>query len=271
MKRLFAVAVAVLAIVPSARAQYYSPPPARPPAICAGSAFVDIVGTPGDDDLRAFSRATRVWGLAGNDRLTGSATRASCLLGGNGNDVLNLGAGGGVAHGNRGRDLVLGSGLGDVINPGRDADLVTSGAGDDKLSVRDGNAEIVDCGAGADQVRGDRVDLTIGCESRNLTGPPAVQPRPRPARPYNGDAVRFTLFPPRSAAAGVYRVQYLARCRAPVTVATLGRVRKERAVRVVARPPNQGWCRGRGRLAVIREPGYGLPTVPVARVSFAVR
>ena len=270
-RRVLAMAVAVLAIAPTARAQYYAPPPGRPPAICAGSAFVDIVGTPGDDRLQAFTRATRVWGLGGADRIAGSATRASCLLGGAGNDILNLGGGGGVAHGNRGRDLILGSALGDVINPGKDADGVISGRGDDKITVRDGIPEVVDCGPGADQVKGDRADLLIGCESGNLSGPSLPGLRLRPRRVNNGDAIRFTLKPPRSAPAGAYSVLYLGGCRDAETVASLGRVRAKRRVRVAAGPPAQGWCRGRGRLAVVRDPGYTLPAVPVARAAFRVR
>lgn len=261
-------AVLVAAAPASAQEPYYAPPPGPPPAICAGNAFVDIVGTPAADALRAFSRATRVWGLGGNDRLDGSTTRASCLLGGRGNDKLLLNAGGGVAHGNRGRDVIFGSGLGDVINPGRGSDGVIAGGGDDKVTVRDGNPEIVDCGPGGDQVRADRRDLLIGCEASSFAGRAAPRLSPRPARANNGDTVRFTLRPPRT---GTYRVLYLPACKPePVVVKAFDRLRGRRSVRIAVQPPGQGWCRGKARLAIVRDPGQALPAVPVARLAFTV-
>ncbi len=239
----------------------YAPPPAPPPAICRSAAFVDIVGTAGDDRLVAFDRATRVWGLGGADLLYGSATRASCLLGGPGNDVLYLNGGGGVAHGNRGRDYVFGSNLGDVIDPGRDPDGVSAAGGDDKLVTRDGHAEVIDCGDGADIVKADRRDLLIGCESTNLAGKPGLHLRARPQRVDRTGTVRFRL--PK---ADAYSVLYVNSCRAP------GEVLKETGRRAIRVPrPTFGWCEGTARLAVVRDPGYGLPLIPVARLAFTVR
>jgi hypothetical protein len=239
----------------------YAPPPAPPPAICRSAAFVDVVGTPGADRLAAFSRATRVWGLGGADRLTGSPARASCLLGGRGNDLLFLDGGGGVAYGNRGRDFVFGSDLGDVIDGGRDQDEVAAGNGDDKVGSRDGRAEVVDCGPGADIVKADRADVLIGCESTNLAGKPLPHVKVRPRRVGPSGSVRFKL--PATAA---YRVLYIDSCRIP------GEVVAQTHRRVVRlRRPALGWCPGRARLAVVRDPGYSLPPVPVARLAFTVR
>ncbi len=239
----------------------YAPPPAPPPAICQGSVFVDIVGTQGPDTLLAYTRATRVWGLGGADRLFGSATRASCLLGGPGNDVLTLNGGGGVAHGNRGRDLIFGSNLGDVIDPGRDSDAVLAGGGDDKLVTRDGHPEVIDCGPGADAVKADRSDVLIGCESTNLAGKPLLRVRTRPERGDSVTTARFSV-PKR----GAYRAIYVDSCRAP------GETLAQTTGRTFAIPyPLGGWCPGTARLAVVRDPGQGLPPVPVARVAFTVR
>lgn len=240
----------------------YAPPPAPPPAICRDAAFVDIVGTSGDDRLEAASRATRVWGLGGADRLAGSAARASCLLGGPGNDLLFLNGGGGVAHGNRGRDYLFGSDLGDVIDPGRDPDGVVAGGGDDKIVTRDGYGEVVDCGPGADIVKADRSDLLIGCESTDLAGEPTLRLRARPER-VNRTARSVRV---RLPVADTYRVLYVNSCRAPGEEL---RAEGRRTVRV--RPPMLGWCKGTARLGVVRDPGYSLPPRPVARLAFTVR
>lgn len=239
----------------------YVPPPSTPPAICQGAAFSDLVGTAADDRLQAPNQATRVWGLAGNDILAGSANRAACLLGGAGNDVLILNGGGGVAFGGTGRDRILGSDLGDVIDPGKDPDLVVAAGGDDKLTTRDGRPEVVDCGTGADIVKGDRSDLLIGCESTNLAGRPGLHLRARPNRVGITGTVRVRL-----PARGDYQVLYVNSCRTAGQVVGAGKGRILRIAR-----PDFGWCRGRARLAVIRDPGYGLPVIPVARFAFTVR
>jgi hypothetical protein len=274
-------AALVLAGSGSARAQYYAPPPATPPALCRSSVFVDVVGTAKRDTLRAFSRATRVWGLGGADRLLGSATRASCLLGGLGNDVMQLNAGGGLALGEQGRDAIAGSSLGDVIVPGPGVDGVGAGGGDDKITTRDHRAELIDCGGGDDIVKADRRDILVGCESVNTAGPAALRLSPSPARISSGGLVRVRLTVPRAAGTGAYRLLYVTTSNGrscdggPVEItrfpAAGARVRRGQHVRIGLRHPAGGWCRGSAHVVVVRSPGQALPVVGVARFSFTVR
>lgn len=253
---------------------YYAPPPAPPPAICSGTEWVDVVGTPGPDRLRAFSRATRVWGLGGADALLGSYTRASCLIGGRGNDFLALNAGGGVAFGQAGSDVLVGSYFGDILDGGRGLDAITALGGDDKIASRDGNPEVVWCGDGDDIVKGDRVDVLIGCESADLTGPPAPRLKARPAVAGRHRVVRARFEAPR---AGRYQVLYVTtadgrRCAGgPAVLADPGRLRRRQRVTLKLRPPKGGWCRGSAKAAVIRYPSGEPPAAGVARLSFSVR
>src|SRR3954453_14332461 len=85
--------------------------PSRPPAPCDDQLFSDQFGTSDPDALEAPSRPQRLWGFGAEDRLPGSATRATCLFGGRGDDVLDLQGGGGVAYGEGGDDWLLGSPL----------------------------------------------------------------------------------------------------------------------------------------------------------------
>lgn len=275
MRRALLIAGAALAAAAPAVAQdtdYVAP--SKPPRICAGKAFADLVGTPRADRLRAYPRATRVWGLSGDDQLIGSRNRASCLLGGVGDDRLGLIAGGGVAFGNEGRDFITGSNLGDIIDPGRDADGVLSGGGDDKLSVRDRLPEVVACGDGDDIVKADRIDVLIGCESVDVVGRSALRLRPRPSTVGRRGPVRIRVVPPRS---GDYRVLYVTTSEGrpcgggPVQVAHPDRLRRDEPTSVRLRPPGRGWCPGSGKAVVLRYPAPDLPPVGVARLTFTVR
>jgi hypothetical protein len=281
MRRATLIALATLAVATEARAQYYSPPPARPPAICRGSAFVDIVGTAKRDRLHAFSRATRVWGLGARDRLTGSKTRASCLIGGRGNDILALNTGGGVAYGQQGRDAIGGSQLGDLLFGGPGVDAFASGAGDDKLDTRDRRPELVDCGTGKDIAKADRRDVLIGCESVDITGPKAKRLVPEPARIGPRGIVRVRMTVPKGGGAGAYRLVYTSTADGrscgggPREITRFpepgGRVHRGQRIRIGLRHPPGGWCAGTAHVAVLRSPGQTLPLVGVARFSFAVR
>jgi hypothetical protein len=273
MRRLAAILASVLVPAASALAQA---PPAPPPAICAGDAWTDLVGTDAADTLTAPDHAARVWGLGGDDRLTGSATRAACLLGGDGNDMLALDRGGGVAYGNAGSDTIRGSDLGDLIYPGHGLDGVTAGGGDDKIDVRDGEPEVVDCGSGADIVKADRRDVLIGCESVDVAGPPAPRLSPYPAQTPRHGMVRVRMVVPRAEGEGAYRMIYVTDCGRGAQEITRfpepGRsVRRGQHVKLGLRPPAGGWCRQTARIAVIRYGDPALPPAGVARFSFAVR
>jgi hypothetical protein len=277
MRRALAIAAAALAAAApalGADTDYANGPPSTPPRICRGSAFVDVVGTRGPDSLRAPSRATRVWGLAGEDRLAGSSTRASCLIGGRGDDRLALSTGGGVAFGNQGRDFITGSDLGDVIDPGSDADGVVAGGGDDKITVRDRKPEVVACGDGDDIVKADRIDVLVGCESVDVVGPSALRLEPRPRDVSRRGSVGIRLQAPRG---GDYRVLYVTtaegrRCGGgPVQVAHPGKLRRGQRKTIQLRAPGRGWCPGSGKAVVLRYAAPDMPPVGVARLTFSVR
>ncbi len=250
--------------------------PGSPPPICGGNAFSDQVGTPADDTLTSPGPAQRIYGLRGSDQLTGSRTRATCLFGGPENDILNLESGGGVAWGEEGRDLIFGSPFGDIVVGGRGIDAAATGGGPDKVDFRDGRPEVVNCGDGEDMLTADRVDLRIGCESVTVSGPDAPRLQAQPDRTGVSGSVRARMTMPRGAAAGRYQLLYVRQavddsCAGTGVVGTLPRVRRGQRIRFRVRAPELGWCAGKALVAVIRDPGRSLPTIPVARFSFRVR
>ncbi|HEX4405901.1 MAG TPA: calcium-binding protein, partial [Polyangia bacterium] len=86
-------------------------------------------GTTGDDVLtNASSSGGILWGLDGNDTLTGGAGRDT-LLGGSGNDTLNGGAANDTLDGGKGNDIVIGGAGSDLISGGAGNDTLTGGVG----------------------------------------------------------------------------------------------------------------------------------------------
>jgi hypothetical protein len=79
-----------------------------------------------------------------------------------GNDTIRTGPGADVIDGGAGND---------VLNPGGGSDVVRGGEGDDTIMVRDGVADVVDCGPGTDAVTADRVDVLVDCEIVSLPAP----------------------------------------------------------------------------------------------------
>jgi Ca2+-binding RTX toxin-like protein len=111
--------------------------PAAPPA-----AVPSPVGT----RLSGDNSSNHLSGGAGNDTISGHG-QADTLAGGAGDDVI---------HGGAGNDRIVGG-------PGRDT--VYGGPGDDHVSVRDGDIDIVYCGAGNDTVTADLADhVAPSCE-----------------------------------------------------------------------------------------------------------
>jgi hypothetical protein len=281
--------VAVLALLLCASVAGAAPnyQPGSPPSACAGDGLADQIGTDRSDRLTAPTRAERLWGLGGPDRLTGSSTRATCLFGGRDGDVLDLAAGGGMAWGEAGGDTILGGPLADTLNGGPGVDAFAAGAGDDLIQARDGNAEVVDCGPGHDLVDADRSDLLIGCEVAVLSGrsTPSLTPEPRAAATSAIVRVRFTV--PRAARAGAYRVLLTTGARSagcangPLELTRLPMpghaVRAGQVVRIGLRPPAGGWCSGVERAAIVLHPACAKgarclvapPAEPVARLRFS--
>jgi hypothetical protein len=95
--------------------------------------------------------------------LRGNA-RANRLVGGANADTIRGGGGNDRIIGNGGADRLYGDAGNDSIAPGGGADSVFGGAGNDVVSARDGQRDVIDCGAGRDSVVADRIDVVRGCE-----------------------------------------------------------------------------------------------------------
>lgn len=96
--------------------------------------FTTINGTPGNDALPAAptAGALKIFGLAGNDTLTGGSD-ADSLTGGDGNDRIVGGAGNDTMLGNAGSDTLIGGDGVDIVRGGFGADHLTGGAGNDRF------------------------------------------------------------------------------------------------------------------------------------------
>jgi hypothetical protein len=106
-----------------------NPPPRATPCVLAhsGTKAADrLLGSDAGDRMAAGAGADRLFGLGGDD----------CLLGGRGKDRLD----GGGGH-----------------------DRLTGGPGNDLIRARDGEADVVNCGRGADRLIGDPVDRAVSC------------------------------------------------------------------------------------------------------------
>ena len=123
---------------------------------------VVLRGGPGADDLTTGARADTLLGGDGRDRLAG-AEGDDRLDGGSGDDTLAGGDGADALDGGLGRDLLDG------------------GAGDDLLRGRDGQADDLRCGAGADRVEADTLDVVAADCERVERAPIAAPPEPGPA------------------------------------------------------------------------------------------
>lgn len=98
------------------------------------------------------------------------------LFGGDGADVLVTGPADDTVVGETGADELTSGAGNDSVTGGLGADRVDAGPGDDTINVRDGIADEVRCGDGADEVDADTTDTVAGdCESvsRTATPPPA--------------------------------------------------------------------------------------------------
>lgn len=108
----------------------------------------------GNDVVNGGSGKDRLVGGGGNDKLNGGSGDDN-LAGGTGNDRLVGGPGRDTSTGGAGNDTIVGG-------PGRNS--YSGGAGNDKLTAVNRIRETVDCGAGRDTARVDRVDRVKGCE-----------------------------------------------------------------------------------------------------------
>jgi hypothetical protein len=113
-------------------------------------------------------------GVSGEyDNVTSSVER---VVGGGAGDQLTGGSADNVLEGGPGDDVLAG---------GDGADRLLGGEGDDRFAARDGAADTIVCGAGADRVDADPVDsLSADCETAGSVeapvAPPAGDPKTTP-------------------------------------------------------------------------------------------
>jgi Ca2+-binding RTX toxin-like protein len=133
-------------------------------------------GAPAEGD-NIHSDIENIEGTGSDDFFTGSAgpdnfdggNGADTIHGASGDDTLTGGADGDHVYGDAGNDTVYGSYGDDVVDggPGRDSvfgDLASCSsfscpAGNDQLYIRDSEQDLANCGAGADTVQADQVDV----------------------------------------------------------------------------------------------------------------
>ena len=111
------------------------------------------------------------------DRATVELSLPVTLLGGTGADSLTGGAGADEITGDEGNDSVAGGPGDDVVSGDQGSDSLAGDAGADRIAARDGEADTISCGPGADTVDADGADtIAADCETvtRTATAPPAV-------------------------------------------------------------------------------------------------
>ena len=295
--RPLATALILLALsAATAHAGYV--PGGETPGACNGPFFSDTIGTLEDDIVPGAGKPQRVYGLTGTDWLLGSDTRAACLFGGQGDDVLTLGKGGGVALGEDGADWLTGStmddalsggngpdtlqgGAGsDVLRGGRGVDGFDAGAGNDLLDSADGRPELVVCGDGDDTAVADGVDVLMGCEKRGGVG--KLLRRKHLSAESGGKRTTFRLrfVGPEAAGAGEYKILLAGpSCwKGLREVTAWGAVRTGQVTNLGMRPPEGGWCAGPYAGAIVRARpcpegrtcATPRPVEPLAILSFLV-
>lgn len=146
----------------------------RDPTVDGGLDWGDC--EPGDVDrdgfaIEAFCERAGVWRVRADlgereDRVTVTAAVPTFLSGGRGADELTGGPARDQLTGDVGDDSLAGGGDGDELLGGPGADRLDGGAGDDRLLARDGIADRVACGPGADTAEVDTFDVVApDCES----------------------------------------------------------------------------------------------------------
>lgn len=147
----------------------------------AGDDMLD--GGPGADTLSGGANADDLRGGEGTDRVSYAAvsTPLRVTLDDRGDDGNQQPFEGDNVHsdvehvlGGAGNDELIGNDLPNALLGGPGNDLLDGGggfddldgeSGDDRIQARDGNAERIDCGGGADAVVRDTFDSASGCEA----------------------------------------------------------------------------------------------------------
>ncbi len=130
--------------------------------------FMEIIGTPGDDNLVGTECADLIDGSGGNDTIDarggsdivyGSAG-ADIIHAGAGHDLIYAGHGDDTVYGGTGNDTIHGGAGNDELHGEEGDDVIFGEAGDDVITGGAGGDQLVG-GAGNDQIHGDAGDDTI--------------------------------------------------------------------------------------------------------------
>ena len=111
------------------------------------------------------------------DRATVALGLPVTLLGGTGADTLQAGAGADEVSGGEGNDGLAGGPGDDILAGDQGVDGIDGGDGADRIAARDGEADSIVCGPGADAVDADGADVVAAdCEqvTRTETAPPSA-------------------------------------------------------------------------------------------------
>jgi Ca2+-binding RTX toxin-like protein len=107
--------------------------------------IAEVYGGAGADTLTDCARCGgSLYGGSGDDRLTG---KRGLLFGESGDDILT----GRIVEGNRGNDVLNGSGRGDLLDGGVGNDVITAHSGSDRILPGSGD-DVVDGGLGDDRL-----------------------------------------------------------------------------------------------------------------------
>lgn len=122
------------------------PPPPAPPVPQAAPCSNAILGDSKGNNIQGTAGSDLIKGLLGNDKINGLGGD-DCIRGGPGSDKVQGGDGD------------------DQLNGGQKPDTVGGGAGADRIKVRAGRIDVVECGEGNDTVRaGDNDVIAKDCE-----------------------------------------------------------------------------------------------------------
>ncbi|WLT01800.1 calcium-binding protein [Snodgrassella alvi] len=125
----------------------------------------EIIGWDGKDLLNGGAGNDTLWGGVGDDILNGDEGN-DILNGGAGNDILNGGEGNDTLNGGYDNDILNGGAGDDILNGDNDNDILNGGSGDDILNGGEGY-DILNGGAGNDILNGgnghkDRYEFEAG-------------------------------------------------------------------------------------------------------------
>lgn len=140
--------------------------------LTGGQLFDQMHGSKSNDIITGGGGDDMIWGDTGNDTLLGG-TGSDLLSGGEGNDTISGGKGGDALHGGKGDDLVHGNNGDDVVLGASGSDTLWGDAGNDTLNGGSGH-DLVDGGSGDDVLivssGGDSYDGGAGIDTLDLRG-----------------------------------------------------------------------------------------------------